>query len=102
MMRMGRRTRVKPEAAAEYRRWHAEVWPELIALNTAAGIRNYSIYMDGAELFSYFEVDDFDAAMALLSGNQLAAKWQALMAPFMESDDATSPWVVLEEVYHQD
>ena len=52
MMRIARRARVKADAIATYRDWHAKVWPELLALNAAAGIRNYTIYMDGTELFS--------------------------------------------------
>jgi len=88
--RIGRRTRVKPEAIAGYRDWHQ------------AGIRNYTIYMDGPELFSYFEVDDLDAAMAFLSTSEVSDRWQALMAPLMDAPSAENPWRVLEEVFHQD
>jgi L-rhamnose mutarotase len=101
MQRIGRRTRVKPAAIAEYRDWHRRVWPELLELNRQAGIRNYTIYMDGAELFSYFEVEDFQQAMAFLSRQEIAGRWQALMAPLMEGD-SLSPWLPLEEVFHQD
>ena len=100
--RIGRRTRVKPDAIAAYRDWHRRVWPEIAALTREAGIRNYSIFMDGAELFSYFEVDDLDAAMAFLSRREISHRWQALMAPLMEAPSPESPWQVLEEVYHQD
>ena len=41
MQRIGRRTRLKPWAIGEYRDWHLKVWPELLALNVGAGIRNY-------------------------------------------------------------
>lgn len=101
MQRIGRRTRVKPEAVAEYRDWHRHVWPELLALNRQAGIRNYTIFMDGPELFSYVEVEDFETAIAFLSRNEISGRWQALMAPLMEGD-ALSPWTLLEEVFHQD
>ena len=100
--RVGRRTRVKPGAVAAYRDWHNRVWPEITALTRAAGIRNYSIYMDGVHLFSYFEVEDFDGAIAFLSQSEVSDRWQALMAPFMDADSAEAPWVVLDEVYHQD
>lgn len=102
MQRIGRRTRVKPEAIAEYRDWHRRVWPELLALNAGAGIRNYTIFMDGTDLFSYLEVDDFEAAIRHLSGSEIADRWQALMAPLMDSADAVSPWTILDEVFHQD
>lgn len=100
--RIGRRTRVKPEAIAGYRDWHQRVWPEIVALTRQAGIRNYTIYMDGPELFSYFEVDDLDAAMAFLSTSEVSDRWQALMAPLMDAPSAENPWRVLEEVFHQD
>ncbi len=102
MQRIGRRTRLKHWAIGEYRDWHLKVWPELLALNVGAGIRNYTIFIDGAELFSYLEVDDFEGAISHLSDSEVAACWQTLMAPLMDSADAISPWAVLEEVFHQD
>jgi L-rhamnose mutarotase len=102
MQRIGRSTRLKPGAEAEYRTWHRQVWPELLALNKQAGIRNYSIFIDGTRLFSYLEVDDFAAAAAFLERDETSRRWQALMAPFMDSDDEHSPWVLLEEVFHAD
>ena len=100
--RIGRRTRVKADAVADYRNWHSNVWPALQELNTAAGIRNYTIFMEGAELFSYFEVEDLDAAMAVLESSDVATKWQEIMAPLMEDSHAINPWIGLEEVFHQD
>jgi L-rhamnose mutarotase len=101
-VRLGRRTRVKEAALAEYREWHKKVWPELLALNTAAGVRNYTIFLDGTTLFSYCEVDDPSAAQQLMMQSELGARWQALMAPFMDADDPNAPWTELEEVFHQD
>ena len=99
--RIGRRTRLKPEAIGAYREWHAAVWPALLALNTEAGIRNYSIFIDGVDLFSYLEVDDLEKAIASLSKSDVARSWQRLMAPLMDSEDAVNPWTLLEEVFHQ-
>jgi L-rhamnose mutarotase len=101
-MRIGRRARVTSEGVTAYRAAHAEVWPELVELNRASGIRNYTIFIDGVELFSYFEVDNYEAAVALLSDSELAGKWQALMAPLMDSATQLAPWAVLDEVFHQD
>lgn len=101
MQRIGRRTKVKPEAVAQYRDWHARVWPELLLLNKQVGIRNYTIFIDGDDLFSYLEVDDFEAAAALMTGSPIGEKWQALMAPLMVSE-ALNPWTTLEEIFHQD
>ena len=37
---------LKPGMIDEYRRRHDEIWPELSALLTAAGIYDYSIFLD--------------------------------------------------------
>lgn len=100
--RIGRRTRVKADAVADYRNWHAKIWRALLELNAAAGIRNYTIFIEGADLFSYFEVDDLDATMAVLKSSDAATKWQEIMAPLMEDSHASNPWIGLEEVFHQD
>jgi L-rhamnose mutarotase len=102
MVRIARWTRVKAGCEAEYTEWHRKVWPELLALNSRAGIRNYSIYLRGRELFSYLEVDDWDAAMQFLGGQEVAQKWQELMAPLMDASDVLAPWERLEEVFHLD
>lgn len=102
LQRIGRRTRVRPEAISAYRDWHKRIWAEIVELTREAGIRNYTIYMDGPDLFSYFEVEDLTAAMAFLSRSDLSNRWQTLMAPLMDAPVAESPWQVLEEVLHLD
>ncbi|MGB9142439.1 MAG: L-rhamnose mutarotase, partial [Aestuariivirga sp.] len=37
---------LKPGMEAEYKRRHDEIWPELLDLLHAAGISEYSIYLD--------------------------------------------------------
>jgi len=102
MVRIARWTRVKAGCEAEYKKWHREVWPGLLALMSHAGIRNYSIYMHGRDLFSYLEVDDWDAAIQYLGQQEVAQRWQELMAPLMDASDALSPWLRIEEVFHTD
>ena len=50
--------RVKPDRVDEYVRAHREVWPEMLAALEDAGIRNYTIFRAGNEMFGYFESDD--------------------------------------------
>ena len=42
--------RLKPGTVAEYKRRHDEIWPELAAAIRAAGISDYSIFLDEATL----------------------------------------------------
>ena len=46
MMRHAFKMKLKPGVAAEYRRRHDEIWPELAAELQAAGVSDYSIFLD--------------------------------------------------------
>ncbi|HYP74018.1 MAG TPA: L-rhamnose mutarotase [Microbacterium sp.] len=75
---------VRPELLDEYVARHSPVWPEMLAEIAAAGRRNYSIFLDRerATLFGYYETDDDEAARAYLAASEVAARWEASMAPF--------------------
>jgi len=91
--------RVKPDRVDEYVRAHREVWPEMLAALENAGIRNYTIFRAGNEMFGYFESDDLEAAMAHLGAQEVSARWQDAMAELLEQrvpDEGPPP---LEEVF---
>ena len=48
---------LKPGMKEEYKRRHDAIWPEMVALLKAAGIRNYTIWNVGDELFGYYECE---------------------------------------------
>ena len=60
MKRYGSVIRVKPEAIAEYKRYHAAVWPDILNMIGKCNIRNYSIYLKDDFLFGYFEYHGTD------------------------------------------
>ena len=62
-MHVGQVIGIQPEKLEEYKRYHAAVWPEVLAMITECNIRNYSIYHKDGLLFAYFEYvgNDFDA-----------------------------------------
>lgn len=62
MQRMGMVIGVKPEMIAEYKRLHAAVWPEVLALISDCNIRNYTIFLREPEnlLFGYWEYHGTD------------------------------------------
>lgn len=99
MDRIGRWGRLKLGAAAEYVRLHEEMSPELRAAHSRAGIRNFTIYRRDLELFSYLEVDDWDAALAYLAEDQLSQEWLERMKGLL---DDPLPWPFLEEVFRLD
>ena len=85
MKRVGRWTHIKEGCEQEYERWHRQVWPDVLQAIKAAGISRYSIYRLGNQLFSYFEVENLDAASALLEADPECQRWQAAMASLMEA-----------------
>ncbi|MZE81065.1 L-rhamnose mutarotase [Streptomyces xinghaiensis] len=97
---------VRRERIDEYRERHAAVWPEMLDALSAAGWRNYSLFLreDGL-LVGYLETDDFGAALRAMAETEVNARWQAEMAPFFETpggarpDEAMRP---LAEVFHLD
>jgi L-rhamnose mutarotase len=83
-MKVGLHTRLKPGSEERYERYHAAVWPEILAGIRAAGVTKWVIFRDGLDLFHYVECEDYDRAMAVLAGSEVDRRWQAEMAPMME------------------
>jgi L-rhamnose mutarotase len=104
MERIGFRMRLQPGREEEYRRRHAAVWPELLADLKAAGASNYSIFLDGEDLFGYLVVNDFDRFRAAMATSEANARWQPEMAALIDplTDPSTGFHRRLEEVFHLD
>lgn len=95
---------LKPGVAAEYRRRHDEIWPELSAALHAAGIRDYSIYLDAGS-GTLFAVQKRlpGHTTAALPATALMQRWWAYMADLMDTNPDSSPVVQpLERVFHLD
>jgi L-rhamnose mutarotase len=94
--------RVRPERIDDYVEAHRAVWPEMLAALKAAGIRNYTIFQAGTEVFGYFEADDLGAAAEFLAGQEVSARWQDAMAELLvERVPDTGP-PPLEEIFRLD
>ena len=104
MERVGFTMRLLPDKEAEYRRRHAAVWPEMLEALRAAGARDYSIFIRGADLFAYLEVEDFAAFRAAMTATDVNDRWQAEMAALIDplTDPATGFHQRLEEIFHLD
>jgi L-rhamnose mutarotase len=105
-MRVGFCFKVKKDMIPEYKRRHAEVWPEMLQALRETGWRNYSLFMrDDGLLFGYLETDDFDRARAEMAKREVNLRWQREMAPFFEALEGRRPdesMLQLEEVFHLD
>ncbi|GMA60750.1 L-rhamnose mutarotase [Alicyclobacillus fastidiosus] len=107
MHRYGSVIRVKPEKLEEYKRLHADVWPDVKKMITECNIQNYSIYHKEGFLFSYFEYvgDDYDRDMAKMAEDDMTQKWWNVCMPCQEPLETRSQgewWANMEEVFHQD
>lgn len=109
MRRMGMCIRLDPERVGEYRRLHAAVWPDVLAMISACGIRNYSIFLNESEnlLFGYWEYhgSDFAADAARMAADPRTREWWAITEPCQkpfESRGTGEWWSMMEEVFHYD
>jgi L-rhamnose mutarotase len=91
--------RVRPECVDEYVKAHQAVWPEMLDALRGAGIRNYSIFRAGNEMFGYFEADDLNAAEYHLSQQEVCTRWQDAMAHLLEQRVPDGGPPQLEEVF---
>lgn len=103
---------LKPDKMEEYKRLHAETWPEILELIEESHIRNYSIHLGEIEegkyyLFAYFEYDgdNLDMDMEKMAEAEIMQKWweltDACQIPCPTSDIGEF-WMPLEEVFYND
>jgi L-rhamnose mutarotase len=98
------RMRLNTGQAAEYKRRHDEIWPELVSLLHDAGISDYSIFLD-PETHALFAVLRRTAGhgMEQLPAAAVMQRWWAFMGDIMETNPDSSPVVVpLLPVFHMD
>ena len=92
---------------AEYERYHAAVWPEVLKTIYDCNIRNYSIYRYGELLFSYFEYvgNDYEADTAKMAEDPKTQEWWDVMNPMQRPVAEISEgewWHSIPEVFHVD
>lgn len=81
------RARVLPGMENEYKRRHDAIWPKMQDALRAAGIRNYSIWLSGNDLFGYYECEHGAAFAARVQAQSPAvAEWNEYMRDVMVMD----------------
>jgi len=108
MRRFGWMGRVKPEKYEEYKRLHADVWPDVLEIITACNLRNYSIYYRDGMLFTYvaYVGEDFEADMARMGAEPKTQEWWSVCVPCLEPVEedgaAAGVWADMDEIFHLD
>ncbi len=96
------RLRVRPERIDDYIEAHAHVWPEMLDALRRAGIRNYTIFRSGTDVFGYFEADDLAAAARFMEQQEVNTRWQDTMAELLEARVADAGPEGLEPIFRLD
>jgi L-rhamnose mutarotase len=96
------RMQLKPGTVDEYRRRHDAIWPELAEAIRAAGIYDYSIFLDEETLalFAVLKLKDENSREALPQ-QPVMRRWWDHMAPLMVVEPDKRPVEVpLVPVFH--
>lgn len=86
----------------EYKRRHDNIWQEMKDILTAAGIKNYTIWNVGNELFGYYECEHgVEYAAKMQRESDVVARWDEYMKDIliMEMDPETGAQPKLTEVF---
>ena len=105
MERVAWKGRIKPGCKEEYISRHDAIWPEMTALLKEAGIRNYTIFANGNELFGYYECEKgLSYAQRAQAGSAVVDRWNEYMQDVLEleMDPETGAQPALEAVFRMD
>jgi len=76
---------ISRDRVEEYKKAHANVWPEMREALKRTGWHNYSLFIrDDGLLVGYLETPDFKRALADMQLEPINAEWQAAMKPLFE------------------
>ena len=103
MQRVAFQLRIRKGQEAAYDEAHRQVWPELLAKLREVGIRQYSIFRRGQQLFLYLQAPDFAAAQEQLRNDPVNLRWQAEMLKLFEPVpglEAGEEFYMMQEVFH--
>lgn len=104
MKRVAFKMYLKPGFSEEYRKRHAEIWPELKALLSQNGVEDYSIFWDKeTNVLFAVQKNHGEQSSQEIGTNPIVQRWWNFMADIMEVNDDNSPVSIeLEELFHMD
>ncbi len=102
MKRFAFKMQLKEGYAAEYRKRHDEIWPEIKELLRSSGIYDYSIFFDESSntLFAV-QKQEGNISSQDMGSHIIIEKWWAYMADIMVVNPDNSPVMsALDEVFY--
>ena len=105
--RFGQVIKIKPEGKEQYMKYHANPLPGVNEMIKECHLKNYSIFIRGDYMFSYFEYDgeDYDADMQKMAEDPATQHWWRLVKPLMQPLEDRKEgefWSDMTEIYHLD
>ncbi len=96
--------KLKPGFEAEYKRRHDAIWPEMLAELRAAGVSDYSIFLDHESLALFaVQTRADDSTADDLPQKAIVRRWWAYMKDIMDTNPDGSPVSIpLIQVFHMD
>ena len=106
MIRKGMVRAIKPEYIKEYKKTHADVWPEILERITNCKIKNYSVFAQDDRLFSFFEYhgQNFKEDTRIMRDNEKFQEWEKFhehMFRAFDDKEKDEGWIELEEVFRK-
>ncbi|MVZ60596.1 L-rhamnose mutarotase [Sphingobacterium humi] len=103
MERIAFTMKLKPGYIAEYKRRHAELWPEMKQLLQENGISDYSIFLDEESLLLFAVHRQEETGISNLKEKEVLKRWWKYMAEIMDTHSDYSPVThPLTLVFHLD
>ncbi len=94
-----------PKLIAEYKLYHAEVWPEIIDSIKKSGILNLEIFNISNRLFMIMTVNEdfsFEKKAAADADNSTVQEWEKLMWKYQQALPVAKPgekWMLMEKIF---
>jgi len=94
-----------PALIAEYRKYHEDVWPEVIQSIKDAGVVDMEIYLLGTRLFMIMEVNEsfsFEKKARRDQANPKVQEWEQLMWKFQKALPQAKPgekWLPMKRIF---
>ncbi|MFV0381604.1 MAG: L-rhamnose mutarotase [Breznakia sp.] len=105
LQRYGAVSTLTDETREKYIELHANAWSKVNEMIKKCNLQNYSIYVIGNLLFSYYEYvgEDYEADMAMMAADKTTQEWWAECIPCMRSLEGYGEegvWTSMKEIYH--
>ncbi len=93
------------ELINEYKKYHENVWPEIIASIKKAGIKELEIYLVSNRLFMILEANDsftFENKAKLDTENPKVQEWETLMWKYQQALPCVKKgekWILMDQIF---